>query len=357
MNNKTIALVGSNSIHTIRYLLAIAPHFKQIIFITNNVWQFDTSCPENVIIYKTNFKLLNLSCRKKIAIILQKHQIKLVHIQQANSYAYHTLKAIKNFKLNCKTILTTWGSDILVLPKKNIFFRHLVKFNLNNAHIITSDSLYMSEQIRGLAPLAKTIYTINFGIQNFPDHVNMHLKQNIILSNRLHKPLYNIDKIISAFARLINNNPHFADYKLIVAATGVETDKLVSLAAELGVAKSVNFVGMLNYSELINYYKIARVFISIPSSDASSLSVLEAMGYGCYPILSNIPANLEWVLDGINGVICQNNNTLETYIKYALENTEFEKTSLFNYDLIRKKAVFENNLTNFINLYTDPVED
>jgi len=351
--HKTIALVGSTSIHTIRYLMAIAPYFEQIIFITNGPWASTESCPDNVITYTVNFKLLNIGCRKKIANILLKHQIKLVHIQQANSYAYHTLKAIKQYKIKCKTILTTWGSDILVLPKKNIMFKRLVRFNLNHAHIITSDSLYMSEQIRKLAPLAKTIHTINFGIHNYPDSVDMSHKQNIILSNRLHKPLYNIDKIIAAFARFIRDNQQFADYKLVVAASGTESDTLLNLVSDLGIVKSVSFVGMLSYSELIDYYKIARIFISIPSSDATSLSVLEAIGYGCYPILSNIPANLEWVLDGINGRICQNNNALEDYILNVLKTADFEKTAKFNHDLIGQKAVFENNLLKFLNLYTE----
>lgn len=353
MKEYTIALIGSNSIHTIRYLLGIAPYFRQIIFITNESWQANESYPDHITIYPVNFRLLNTACRKKIAEILVKHQIKLVHIQQANSYAYHTLKAIKQYKIKCSTILTTWGSDILVLPKKNIMFKHLVQFNLNQANIITSDSLYMSDQIRKLAPLSKRIHTINFGIQHYPESVDMSHKQNIILSNRLHKPLYNTDKIILAFARLIQNNHRFANYKLVIAASGSETDKLVGLASRLGIIKSVDFVGMLSYTELINYYKIARIFISIPSSDASSLSVLEAIGYGCYPILSNIPANLEWVLDGINGRICQNNDALDSDILDALETADFEKTAIFNHNLIGQKAVFENNLPKFINLYTE----
>jgi glycosyltransferase involved in cell wall biosynthesis len=108
---------------------------------------------------------------------------------------------------------------------------------------------------------------------------------------------------------------------------------------------------MLSYTELIEYYKQSRIFISIPSSDASSLSVLEAMGYGCYPILSNIPANLEWVLDGINGNICQNLDSLEMSIRYTLENADFDKTAEFNHKLIGQKAVFENNLPKFLELY------
>ncbi|MCC2624756.1 MAG: glycosyl transferase family 1 [Burkholderiales bacterium] len=351
MKEDTIALVGSNSIHTIRYLMAIAPYFKQIVFITNGHWPIPEECPNNIITYTNNFKLLNLSCQRKIANILLKHKIKLVHIQQANSYAYHTLKAIQLYKINCKTILTTWGSDILVLPKKGIIFKRLVKFNLNHTDIITSDSLYMSEEIRKLAPHSKTIHTINFGIHHYPNCVDMSLKQNIILSNRLHKPLYNIDKIIAAFAKLIKNNKHLADYKLIIAASGPQTEYLIDMVNKLGLENSVNFVGMLSYTDLINYYKVARIFISLPSSDATSLSVIEAIGYGCYPILSNIPANLEWVLDGINGSICQNNEALDNYILNALKTVDFEKTAKFNHDLIGQKAIFENNLPKFLNLY------
>jgi glycosyltransferase involved in cell wall biosynthesis len=356
MKEYTIALVGSNSIHTIRYLTAIAPYFEQIIFITNGQWQNDKPCPDNIITYTINFKLLNLRCRRKIADILLKHKIELVHIQQANSYAYHTLKAIRLYKIKCNTILTTWGSDILILPKKSIMFRRMVKFNLNHADIITSDSLYMSEEIRKLAPHSKTIHTINFGIHNYPELVDMNHKQNIILSNRLHKPLYNIDKIVLAFAKLIKGNTQFADYKLVIAASGTETEKLAALVHKLDIENSVSFVGMLSYSELIDYYKIARIFISIPSSDATSLSVLEAIGYGCYPILSNIPANLEWVLDGINGNICQNNEVLDEYILNAIKTADFEKTAKFNHELIGQKAVAENNLAKFISLYSDLIK-
>lgn len=351
LSNKIIALVGSNSIHTIRYLLAIAPYFKQVIFITNAPWQTPEYNADNIITHILNFKLLNTHIRKQIANILCERQIQLVHIQQANSYAYHTLKAIKHYELDCKTILTTWGSDILVLPHKNIWFKRLVQFNLNHANIITSDSLYMSRQIQNIAAPAKQIHTINFGIQNYPDSVDMSKKQNIILSNRLHKPLYNIKQIISAFAKLIQNNSQFADYKLVIASSGNETDNLIDQVKNLGIRKSVSFVGMLAYTELIEYYKQSRIFISIPSSDASSLSVLEAMGYGCYPILSNIPANLEWVLNEINGCICQNNDFLELDIQNALENVDFEKIAKFNHELIGKKAIFENNLSKFLRLY------
>ena len=351
--NKSITLVGSNSIHTIRYLTAIANRFQQIIFITHG--EPAVNLPANIISYDIDFRLRSIKSRNKIAAILNKHHISIVHIQQANSYAYHTLKAIKKASIKCKTILTTWGSDILVLPNKNLLFKRMVRFNLSHVDIITSDSLYMSAKIRELAPLATNIHTINFGMQHFPTSLDLNYKQNIILSNRLHKQLYNIDKIISGFAKLITN-PKYSDYKLVIAGSGHDTNRLKHLADQLRVRSQVEFIGMVSYTELIKWYRIAKLFISIPSTDATSLSVLEAIGYGCYPILSNLPANLEWVIDQINGTICSNIVDLDQDIINAIELIknhpgEYQKLAKFNYELINQKAIFENNLEKFISLY------
>jgi glycosyltransferase involved in cell wall biosynthesis len=43
--------------------------------------------------------------------------------------------------------------------------------------------------------------------------------------------------------------------------------------------------------------------MSLPESDSVAVSVLEAMGHGCIPILSDLPANHELVEDGENGLI------------------------------------------------------
>ena len=38
-------------------------------------------------------------------------------------------------------------------------------------------------------------------------------------------------------------------------------------------------------------------------SDSVSVSLLEAMAHGCIPLLSDLPANREWVGDGDNGLV------------------------------------------------------
>ncbi len=356
MQNKQIVIIGSNSIHTLRYFYAVCKRVnKSVIFITNDANGIDII--NNAIIYSVIFTLKNLRASRQIATILNKYHADIVHIHQANSYAYHSIRAIRTMNIQPKIILTTWGSDILILPHKNAILKRMVKYNLSHADIITSDSLYMSSQIRNLLTVDKDLRTINFGMQNFPDAIDLANKQDIILSNRLHKPLYRIDKIILAYAKFIAENPKYAHYKLVVAASGELTASLQEFAKQLGLSSSqIVFTGTLTYKELQEWYKIAKIFVSIPESDATSLSVLEAMGNGCYPVLSNLPANLEWVIDQINGKICQSVNNLAYDLQYAVNAIEnhasYNELAEFNYKLIAKKAVFETNLDKFLRLYT-----
>lgn len=353
---KSIVIIGSSSIHTIRYINGISPYFNQIVFITNK--QLDNKHSQlfhdNILVYPCNFKLSSLTTKYKIAKILKKHNANIVHIHQANSYAYHALKGIKAAHIDCKIILTTWGSDILLLPQKNIILKSMVKYNLKHAHCITAGSLYMSNKIKQLSPQAQNIHTINFGVQDFPHTIDLSQKENIILSNRLHKSLYNIDKIIIAFAQLIKKE-QFSNFQLVIAANGDDSEKLNKLVGDLNIKDSVKFIGMVDYISLQSWYKRAKLFISVPSSDSASLSSLEAMSFGCYPILSNLPANIEYIIDGVNGTICQNISKLSHDMATALHlissTHEYEKIAQFNYELVGKKAVFTENIKKFVELY------
>jgi glycosyltransferase involved in cell wall biosynthesis len=43
------------------------------------------------------------------------------------------------------------------------------------------------------------------------------------------------------------------------------------------------------------------VYVSASLSDTTSVSLLEAMACGLFPIVTDIPANHEWITDGENG--------------------------------------------------------
>ena len=253
--------------------------------------------------------------------------------------------------------MTAWGSDVLILPERSRLMRKMVEYNLRNADIITADSLFMSAKISQLlGAVSCPIHTLNFGIQHLPAKIDLvKNKQKIILSNRLHKPLYQINKIISAFAYLVNNQLIDSQYRLVIAASGEETPHLQALADTLGIASRVEFTGMLAYEQLVEYYRCAQVFVSVPQSDGTASSLLEAMAYGCIPVLSNLPANLEWVLDQVNGFIAPELGQLHQQILAAINLSadidRYQYLYDFNYQCIGQKASAEVNMARFIELY------
>jgi glycosyltransferase involved in cell wall biosynthesis len=89
----------------------------------------------------------------------------------------------------------------------------------------------------------------------------------------------------------------------VVANSGALRESLERRAAAPDLAGRVEFVGRLDAAAQSAFYARACWYLSLPSSDSVSVSVLEAMGHGCIPLLSDLPANRELVRDGVNGLV------------------------------------------------------
>ena len=265
----------------------------------------------------------------------------IIHIHQASAYSFLTLKALG--KLKIPIIITAWGGDILVIPNESYLLRKMVKYNLKHAHAFTSDSLFMSEEIKNLTDITgKPLVTVNFGVDipnEFP------VKSNMIYSNRLHKDFYRIDKIIEAFDLFSDKNP---GWKLIIAGEGDETAKLKEIAAQCKHSFLIEFVGWVDKNTNQSYYNQAKYFVSVPTTDATSVSLLESMASDCIPIVSDLQANREWVRNGINGIIVDNVNADFISIALSLNN---ERCKDFNRKLISENASKEASRKKFFNLY------
>jgi glycosyltransferase involved in cell wall biosynthesis len=341
---RKLLLISSNTIHTYKYLQLVEDYFDEVLLITNEkskVYDYPT------VELNFNLKIKTLfSTVKEIKKQIELFQPSIIHIHQANSYAFFALLACR--KSFIPTVLTAWGSDVLILPKSNFLLKKMVRFNLRNADFLTSDSIYMAQEMEKIAPLKNRIIIANFGIDVTPITCE---KENIIYSNRLHKKLYRVDKILEAFSLFYTNNN--TDWKLVIAATGTETDTLKIKVAELNLEHAIEFVGWIQKEDNEKWYSKAKIWVSIPESDATSISLLEAMACGCIPVVSDLPANREWIQSGLNGIIV---NDLESdFISDALKLNLAEAINM-NKNRIEKDGTKASNRIKFIQLYQTILE-
>jgi glycosyltransferase involved in cell wall biosynthesis len=244
-------------------------------------------------------------------------------------------------------VVSTWGSDILVTPWQNIVYKKLTQYVIKRADLLSSDSGFMSEKICELGCNHGKVITVPMGIE--PDIFNQLERGNTadnitIASMRTLCDNSNIDIIINAFAVLANE---IKGAKLIIANSGDRENYLKDLAAGLGLGDRITFLGSISRDEVVSLLKKSRVYVSIPASDSTSVTLLEAMACGTFPILSDLPANREWVEDGQNGYIIKQNNAEILYaaMKKALtDDRRILSASEMNSKIIADRAIWNKNM-------------
>jgi len=337
-----LLLIGSGSVHTYNYYKLIDGFFDEIQLITDVVRpEFGSITP-----VKGDFSIRNpIKAWQNYKFIKKQNKQfnpDIIHVHQANSTSFLSLKATQ--KTGIPVIVTAWGSDVLIAPEQSKLINRMVIYNLKNADYLTADSKNVVNKIIDRVGKTKNeILIANFGVDDFYKNVP---KENIIYSNRLHNKLYRIDDVIKAFSRFIKDNKE--KWKLVIAGEGSYTDNLIALAKELKISDTVEFVGWLDKEENYNYYNRAKIFVSIPESDATAISLLEAMSAGCFPVVSDLPANREWITDGQNGIIVKDLN--ENFLHKAVM-IDMQKAVAINQELIRKHGTKEVNRKKFVELY------
>ncbi len=343
MNKKPkVLLIGStvNPVHLKSYYNLMREMCSEILIIGSHQVDF---APCETVSFSLKSPIGILETVKKIRKIAADFQPDIIHVHQANSIGFLVSLANRN---KYKQVLTTWGDDVLIFPNKNIFFKALTYTSLKYSDEITADAQIMADSIYSFFGTKKKVVIANFGIE-WDENLIRLPKEKIIYSNRLHDSLYNIDLIIKGSAEFLKNHP---DWKLVVAANGPLTEDLKIVAKESIPNNQVEFVGFVGPADNQNWYLRASMYVSIPDTDGTSISLLEAMGYGCIPVVSDLPANKEWIENGENGIIVSNRNELNQSLEEALQlNPDFVKSK--NEEIILKKATKEANRTIFNQIY------
>ncbi|MFM7016905.1 MAG: glycosyltransferase [Bacteroidota bacterium] len=294
--------VGSNSVHVKKFVAAVVANKIECELLSEEPIDL---FPTTIFSFRSSNPICWMINYSKLKSHLSSVKPDVVHIHQVNRLAIFVVRAC--CALNIKVLVTTWGSDVLLVPRRNAFNKFLVSYALKHADAITADADAMIDAINQLtAPIKKQVFSIQYGIDPI---ASAQEKENIVFSNRLHQPLYQIDKIITDFTSFHHQHP---SWKLVIGGVGTQTEMLKKLAIENGLEQSVEFVGWLNAEQNAHWYARAKIYISIPESDGMSVSVLEALSAACIPVCSNIPVTLSWLKDGVNGVIRKENvNPLE----------------------------------------------
>jgi glycosyltransferase involved in cell wall biosynthesis len=180
----------------------------------------------------------------------------------------------------------------------------------------------------------------------------------IVLSNRNFLPIYNLSLLIRAIPIVLKEEPHI---KFFLAGDGPERSHLESEAKELNVNSSLRFLGRISHEKMPNLLSRADIYVSTSLHDGTSVSLLEAMACGTFPVVTDILSNREWVSDGENGFLipAESETVLARRIVEAIRNhrllTEARKK---NQEIVEERADWRKIIGKVTEIYernTQPV--
>ena len=244
-------------------------------------------------------------------------------------------------------VLSTWGSDIMTDPEKGPLHRMRAKYVLRSAAWVTSDAQVMSEKIQSLGTAAENILTFPYGVDTGLFHPNDKPAESGpgIVSNRKLEPVYSVSTIIDAFPAV---REVFHDATLTVAGDGSLRGELGSRAERSIARRAIIFVGGVDHNRMPALLRENQLYVSMSLSDTTSVSLLEAMACGLFPLVSDIPANREWIEHGVNGLLVpvQQPMQLARTIIEAWKNRELRESAIRkNLVTIREKAEWTSTMS------------
>ena len=293
------------STHDYRFLKAISDGGHDVYFVQleGNRRQVESrSVPENVhqVIWKGGRE--PFAWRKLLSLTFDfrrlTREIKpdLVHAGPIQTCAFIAVLA------GARPLLTmSWGFDLMDDVYKNKWWEWVTRYVLRRTDFFASDANVTKDKAvaYGMNPEKTIVFPWGVDLEHFSKKEERGKKEGFILfCNRSWESRYGVDVLARAFVKVAQQRE---DVRLILLGGGSQGAYLRKIFQSGGVEEYVTYGGQISQTELPRWYHMADLYISPSHVDGSSVSLMEALACGLPCLVSDIPANKEWVFEGVNG--------------------------------------------------------
>lgn len=156
--------------------------------------------------------------------------------------------------------------------------------------------------------------------------------------------LYRHIDIVEAVKILKDQNQ---EVKVFFIGIGPEMADVQSKIKKYGLEENIFLKGYVPNDELPNLLESCRYYIAVPTTEGVSSSLFEAMAAGCFPIVTDLPANQNFIKDKKNGLLVPvcNPEKLAEAMQWALEQTEKVTFAISsNREFIEQFVDFRSNM-------------
>lgn len=249
--------------------------------------------------------------------ILRELKPDLIHAGPIQTCAF--LAALSGFR---PLLTMSWGFDLMQDADRDAWWRWVTRYTLRRSTFFVSDARVTRARAIALGMRADRTAVFPWGVdlaQFRPartarpavrsrrasakrsrrgGHAVGTAEPLVLLCNRSWEPRYGVDVLATAFVVAARQ---YRGLSLILMGGGSQGGAIRRILEDGGQMHRVQFAGQVRYTDLPRWYHMADLFVSPSHVDGSSVSLMEALASGTPVLVSDIPANKEWVRHGVNG--------------------------------------------------------
>jgi len=284
-----------------------------------------------------------------------KNRCDLIHVHWAIPTGL--IGVVAGWLLRKPMVVTIHGSDLRIAVSGPSVLKRIFVHVCQAARHVHVVSEPMKNVVEGLGISREKISTWPMGVDDVFLQAGENRKANwngrpiTVLSNRNLLPIYDVSCLIRAIPLVLQQAP---EVRFLIAGDGPEKESLEKEAERLQVHSAIQFLGRVSHDQMAELLADANIFVSTSLSDGTSVSLLEALTSGAFPVVTDITANREWIRHGENGFLVpvRDEKIMAERIIEAIQNADLrEKARKRNLEIVKQRAYWEGNIPKMIEIY------
>jgi glycosyltransferase involved in cell wall biosynthesis len=198
--------------------------------------------------------------------------------------------------------VTLWGSDIYIGPRRWWAVRMMARLTLGAADLVMADSEDLKRGAEELGSPSSRTELIGWGVDvkrfcggSAPAELRSRLGldgRRVVFSPRAVKALYRQGVVVEALAQLPS------DVVVLMSRHNSDPAEVAAIerqAASVGISDRVISVPEIPHAEMPDFLRLADVVVSVPVSDSTSVTILEALACERQVVAVDLPSVREWL--------------------------------------------------------------
>jgi glycosyltransferase involved in cell wall biosynthesis len=290
---------------------------------------------------------------KKVRQLISQISPDMIH---AMRIPFEGILAAKAAPLPIPLILSVWGNDFTLWAARNLIISRQTRQALERANALHCDCRrdldlareswdFDSEKPATVLPGAGGVEGALFypgqAASSLYRELQIEVGVPVVFNPRGFRGYVRNDVFFRAIPEVLKQHP-----TAVFVCAGMQSNPMADKwVRQFAIQKHVRLLPSLSRERMADLFRMASIAVSPSLHDGTPNTLLEAMACGCFPVAGDIESVREWIIDEVNGLLCDPTDptSLANAMARALTQVQMRNEArTVNVGLIAERAEYGN---------------